>query len=362
VFLVNPCFSCAFFHCVEEFTYHCPYNNHDPSYQAGKKIEYHGARTLAALESWVAKVVAASSGLPTLDVGDLERIAKTEPAFFVYLRTFTTPESDLDLVTQASHAHLGSLQIYQSADPDLFDQFGVDPASGSVIISMKDHQIAPETTLHLSADMTVRSLERWLNRHRFPSAFELTAGNFYDVMRSNAADLVVLTAVGRLEGASAEVILAEASKAWNQRSHGPSVLFVWMDFERWETWLKNMYGVKSIPSVILADHKHLLYYDVGETNQRISLDTQHILSALDAMASRSLVPKHSENWIERKVRVIHNGLEVFGEALAHHLYLTLFAIVGTLSMVLYVFQRIVSADARSIPHRPRMGKNGARLD
>ena len=158
-------------------------------------------------------------------------------------------------MTQASHAHLGGLQIYQSTDPDLFDQFGVDPASGSVIISMKDHQVAPETTLHLSADMTVRSLERWLNRHRFPSAFELTAGNFYDVMRSNAADLVVLTAVGPLDGTSAEVILAEASKAWNRRNHDPSVLFVWMDFERWETWLKNMYGVKSIPSVILADHK-----------------------------------------------------------------------------------------------------------
>ena len=30
------------------------------------------------------------------DAGDLERIVKPEPAFFVYLRTFTTPESDLD--------------------------------------------------------------------------------------------------------------------------------------------------------------------------------------------------------------------------------------------------------------------------
>jgi len=168
--------------------------------------------------------------------------------------------------------------------------------------------------------------------------------------------------VGRSDGASAEMVLAEASKAWNQRGHGPSVLFVWMDFERWESWLRNMYGVKSIPSVILADHKHLLYYDVGETNKRISLDARNILSALDAIASRSLVPKHSENWIERKVRVVHDGLEVFGEILAQHLYLTLFTIVGTLSMVLFVFQRIVAADARNASRRPRTGKNGARLD
>jgi len=221
------------------------------------------------------------------------------------------------MVTQASHAHLGGLQIYQSTDPDLFDQFGADPTLGSVIISVKDHNISPQTTLHMSADMTVRSVEQWLNRHRFPSAFELTAGNFHDVMRSNAADLVVLTAVGRSDGASAEMILAEASKAWNQRGHGPTVLFVWMDFERWESWLRDMYGVKSIPSVILADHKvsqaiflwiylthssqHLLYYDVGETNKRISLDARSILSALDAMASRSLIPKHSGSHFPKRL-------------------------------------------------------------
>src|ERR1700676_628375 len=137
------------------------------------------------------------------------------------------------MVTQASHAYLGGIQIYQGIDPDLFDQFGADPASGSVIVSVKDHQVDSSSILHLSADMSVRSIERWLNRHRFPSAFELSVGNFPDVMRSNAADLVVLAAVGRSERASTEAILAEASRAWNQRAHGPSVLFVWMDFERW---------------------------------------------------------------------------------------------------------------------------------
>jgi hypothetical protein len=159
------------------------------------------------------------------------------------------------MVTRASHAHLGGIQIYQGTDPDLFDQFGADPASGSIIVSVKDHQVDSPSILHLSPDMSVRSIERWLNRHRFPSAFELTAGNFPDVMRSSAADLVVLTAVGRSDSASTETILGEASRVWNGRAHGPSVLFVWMDFEQWEAWLQTMYGVKSTPSVVLADHK-----------------------------------------------------------------------------------------------------------
>ncbi|KAF9518405.1 hypothetical protein BS47DRAFT_1325399 [Hydnum rufescens UP504] len=328
-------------------------------YQSGNKLDYHGARTLVALEPWITKAVAASSGLPMLDTSELEQVVKTEPAFFVYLRTFTSPESDLDMVTRASHAHLGGIQIYQGTDPDLFDQFGADPASGSVIVSVKDHQVDSPSILHLSADMSVRSIERWLNRHRFPSAFELTAGNFPDVMRSSAADLVVLTVVGRSDSASTETILGEASRVWNRRAHGPSVLFVWMDFEQWEDWLRTMYGVKSTPSVVLADHKHLLYYDVDETEKAIALDARKIVSALDAMSSRSLVPKHSENWIERKIRVVHNGLEVFGEALAHHLYLTLFAIIGTLAAVFFFFQRIVAADTRDLSHRSRMG---ARLD
>jgi hypothetical protein len=57
--------------------------------------------------------------------------------------------------------------------------------------------------------------------------------------------------------------------------------------------------------------------------------------------------------------VVHNGLEVFGEALAHHLYLTLFAIIGTLAAVFFFFQRIVAADTRDLSHRSRMG---VRLD
>jgi len=291
-------------------------------------------------------------------------IVQTEPIFFLFLHTITASNTHVKLVTSASHAHLGGPPIYQSTDPELFNEFNVDPSLGPVLVAVKDHMPTMATFIIISSETTLSSLEHWLSQHRFPSAFELTSLNFQDVMRSTLTSFVVLTAIERENSHATEMVLKETSKAWAEQSNQPSVLFVWMDLDRWEAWLSNMYGLKksSHPSVIIADHKRLMYYDVDDADKSISLSTSHILTVLSGISTGLIKAKHSENWVERKIRALHDALEILGEGLANHLALTVFVIVVSLAGIFIVLQRIMAADARDAFQRPLRGKNGARLD
>lgn len=55
--------------------------------------------------------------------------------------------------------------------------------------------------------------------------------------------------------------MVELGKKWrlnkgaeSGHSGGDDVVFAWMDSERWESWLKSMYGVTD-EKIIIADHK-----------------------------------------------------------------------------------------------------------
>ena len=90
-------------------------------------------------------------------------------------------------------------------------------------------------------------------------------------MRASASEVVVLVPIDKDDTsvlALEEVVrtLGGAHKAWNSKPNLPSgqslsALFVWLDSERWEDWLGNMYGYKEKkekgmpPRAIIANHK-----------------------------------------------------------------------------------------------------------
>jgi len=109
----------------------------------------------------------------------------------------------------------------------------------------------------------------FIQRHKLPTLMELTSENFADVMNSKAVPppLIVLTS---LEGGVAgegisgqkEKLLKIAQEWRKEAAHftegkRPTV-FVWMDGEKWGSWLKSMYGVRKgrggAPAVVLVDH------------------------------------------------------------------------------------------------------------
>lgn len=177
---------------------------------------------------------------------------------------------------KASHSILGT-PTYQSSDPALFTDLGIDPTGDSLLLVFKDHHPEPAEIFRLPDTTTLLPLERWMTMNRFPSALELTSTNFQEIMRASWSPIIVLAPVERADSAETEKTLAEANKLWKSSDTRHPALFVWMDLDRWESWLKKMYGAtrKGGPTVILADH------GVSGSSLRLTTD-KHSLTSLNS--------------------------------------------------------------------------------
>ena len=102
------------------------------------------------------------------------------------------------------------------------------------------------------------TVEDWLTRNKLPTVVALTQETFQDVMNAEHAPLVVLAAVPPAQSDKAKDILDSAAKAYHQRSTDDrDVVFTYMDSDKWASWMKSMYGIKTAngPAVIVTDHK-----------------------------------------------------------------------------------------------------------
>ena len=89
-------------------------------------------------------------------------------------------------------------------------------------------------------------------------------------MNAPHAPLVVIGAVSAEGSSEASNLMRETAKAWRHFLEGNGlgterdVVFTWMDADRWASWMKSMYSVRTVdlPAVIIADHqvRNLFYF------------------------------------------------------------------------------------------------------
>lgn len=117
--------------------------------------------------------------------------------------------------------------------------------------------------LLVSQSLSVEQISDWLMIQSFPMSAELDGENFQRIMGPSSASsgvpsrLVVLGAINTQNSAHIDVI-KETATAWHrgeQSIDAARVVFVWMDKEKWGSWLKSVYGVKQgpEPTVVIAD-------------------------------------------------------------------------------------------------------------
>src|SRR5258708_18612455 len=111
----------------------------------------------------------------------------------------------------------------------------------------------PADSINLTTQINPGALHSWMARRRFPSAFELTSENFQHVMNPNSSTLVILVAVEESEATTTEKLLSEIGTAWKAQP----AFFVWINAEKWGSWLSHMYGFRrsKSPFVVIAKHK-----------------------------------------------------------------------------------------------------------
>lgn len=164
-----------------------------------------------------------------------------------------------------------------------------------------------------------------LLRNRLPTATELDSDTFQDVMNAAHKPLVVIVAAPPSASVQVAQKVGDIAQRWKDSKTRGDVVFTWMDADKWGSWLKSMYGIKSRADgslqVIVADHsvrfffhpcymttltntvQHLVYYDVDQHGETIQLNSASIFSTINGALAGTISYKHSENMVERFARV-----------------------------------------------------------
>jgi hypothetical protein len=210
--------------------------------------------------------------METIKFDDFERILANDEAFFLYLQTFDTAVSDvvrvrLDmrdtfLISQESvkktlEPFLNIIPAYTSGDPRLYANLSIaKPPPTSVLLAFSNNEKRPIATLAFPTDH--RTLQRFVNTHRFPVVSHLNSGNYNALMKSESRAVVVLAAVHSGEaGEKEKAKLMSIAKAWKKggRPFQQPVWFAWVEGERWGSWLRQSYGIKKsdLPAAVVVD-------------------------------------------------------------------------------------------------------------
>lgn len=286
----------------------------------GPKSEYTGGRKLEQLKSFAEK--ASASATQPIQPEEVDAYVTESPAIYLLLH----PAGDTGLINAVARLAaplLGSPLIYTSPSPVLLERYKVPSSAHWAIIALKDRDphIAAAMYLGTSTADSHGDLTTWLLANRLPTALELTQDTFQLVMNAAHAPLVVIAAVGAETRDKVADRFHDMALKW--RSHtggtglfgGRAVVFTWMDVEKWESWMKSMYGLRRAKGtdiedvgVVIADHQVLKYFNTDSSNAPIKLTSPSIFSALEGAATGVTPPKNSENLVERMARYLNARL------------------------------------------------------
>ncbi|KAJ3996888.1 protein disulfide isomerase [Lentinula boryana] len=354
----------------------------------GSRTEYSGGRKIEQLTDFANK--ASTSNAQPISSDELEKYVSAESLIYVLLY----PSSDrklLPFLRPLFSSLLGSPMVYTIADPpqSMKSRFSIPSASAWAIVALKDHDSTTPSAVYLAStsasssqhdDSTLEHIKTWLLHNRLPTTIELTQDSFQSVMNSPARPLVVLAAVTPTLKVKVQERIEEIGRKWRTRTQGSGMLgingeerpvvFAWMDIEKWKDWMKSMYGITykgtlelDDVEVVIADHKALIYYNTDHSGSSIRLtSSQDIFSALDDIAQDQILPKNSENLIERAARYLNNKLQSIESYIINHPKHIAFFVVVAILLVVYAIRKAL-ADEPMDRDYVRMGKGKAdRLD
>ncbi|KAG8883171.1 hypothetical protein FRB97_007106 [Tulasnella sp. 331] len=325
-------------------------------YDGGNKVEYRAPRKLEPMEAFARKATA--PGIRALGKSDFIEMAKKESVVFVYIETAGAANDHSEKVQTAGKHLLGDPPLVKSSDDLLRTHLGQDEQHGPILAVVKQSEVT--NTLPITTSTTVSDISQWLTENKLPTSAELNGQNFQTIMKGENGPYVVIAALDT-DDALAERLVVEKAKLhgmardWHKtgkKVNGRSVLFVWMDAKTWGKWLKSMYGIKAhnLPTVIVADHTQLTYYDVDTDKQPISFSATAVHGLLDDINAGAINAKSSENIVERTMRSAHNKVVIFEDFLKAHPLRAVGLVAVVLSLIIIAIWKLVQLDTSQPKH------------
>ncbi|KAJ7204685.1 hypothetical protein GGX14DRAFT_645879 [Mycena pura] len=267
---------------------------------------------------------------------------------------------------------LGSPIIYTSASPLLFNTYAIPESFPWAIVALKDRDPQTPSAMYYGSatiDSATIDLPNWLLANRPPTSMELMQDTFQTVMNAPHKPLVVIAAAGKETHDKVAERFHDIALRWRVHTAGTglyagrSVVFAWMDADKWEKWMKSMYGLRKggkdveDVGVVIADHHALQYYDTDQSGAPIKLTSASIFSALEG---GKITPKNSENFVERLARYLNEKVTTIEAYVMNHPLFTVF-MLGLTVVVAYLGLRRCLGDNPMHDREHGYSKSG-RLD
>jgi len=312
-------------------------------YSHGAKTEYSGSRKYEPLVAFADK--AASPTMQPISAHDLDKVVHENPVAYVLLSS--SHEHIVSEVTKDSQLLLGSPPVFVSSSKELFTRYDIPATESWAILAFKDNDSKEPTSVFSSSSSD--TLSTWLFANRLPTSLELSRDVFQQVMNAPHNPLVVIAATPNDVQNDVSSKLDDIAKKWRLRKSyvgKQDVVFTWMDADQWGKWMKSMYGVKvkEQPKVVVADHNRLIYWDRDTTGQPIQLNTVSIFSAIEGIYDSKIRSKHSENILERSLRVFNSSLTSTEGFIIAHPYMAVLLILGFLAAVVMAIKKLLDDD------------------
>ncbi|KAG2357198.1 thioredoxin-like protein [Suillus spraguei] len=249
-------------------------------YSHGAKTEYSGSRKYEPLVAFADK--AASPTMQPISAHDLDNVVHENPVVYVLLLS-SPNENIISKVAEDSQLLLGSPPVFVSSSKELFTRYDIPTTDSWEPTSIFNSSISD-------------TLSTWLFANRLPTSLELSRDVFQQVMNAPHNPLVVIAATPNDVQNDVSSKLNDIAKKWRLRKSyvgKQDVVFTWMNADQWGSWMKSMYGVKvnDQPKVVVADHNP------------IQLNAVSIFSTIEGVYGNKIRSKHSENMLERLLRV-----------------------------------------------------------
>ncbi|KAF7331691.1 Protein disulfide isomerase [Mycena kentingensis (nom. inval.)] len=323
---------------------------------SGEKSEYTSGRKLDQLKAFVEK--ASASPIQAIQPEEIEAYVSDNQVVYLLLH----PKDDtylLKTITRLAAPLLGSPTIFTSASPVLFKRYSIPDTAPWAVIALKDRDPNSAAAMYLGSarvDDADRDLTTWLLSNRLPTSIELMQDTFQSVMNAPHAPLVVIAAVTKETRDKVADRFRDIALKWRVRTSGTgvyggrSVVFTYMDAEKWSSWLKSMYGLKKgghdieDVGVVIADHQVLKYYDSDQSGNLIKLTSPSIFSALEGAASGTVNAKNSENFIERLARSLNKNMVAIESYIVNHPFYAVGLLGVLLGFIYLALRRCVGDD------------------
>jgi len=339
-------------------------------YREGHKLDYTGKRTLEAMEAFSDQVMApAVQELPPSH--PVEDLLKEHEVIFLFLHI--APDKDaLRLVQTAGNTALANppIHIYTSISPELRSRYGRD-SPGPTLITLKaakkvtgESEYIPTASFHITSGISPAEVHAFLGRNAIPLVTELTSDNFQTIMTARTFDpkpLVVIMATKPESKTEAIRLLSAGEEHWRKEDKEKSaptrdVLWTYMEGDKWGSWLKSMYGIKSskMPTFVVADHSNLIFYDKYSNGRHFDNSAKGLADAVSQALEGKLKYRHSQNIAQRIALSISSYTQSIVEAFVAHPIWMMLLIVVAMAIVAWVVSDMLASD--TAPQRPGSGK------